>query len=308
MTTLPDRPPPSTASYILATFIVAACAGYFLGQASSIGLFSSSYKSSSSSSSKSKSKSKSKHPPSSSSSTSNKSNANSKPSWPNSYDVTLHPDTSDEELMTRLKGGKKRRVKDSEDEESESESSESSESESGMEGEEQRAQELGLGEFNTFADNSEECKMVLVVRTDLGMGKGKIAAQCAHAALANYTALLSSSPSPSHTHPLLRRWAATGQAKIALQAPEAQPKSGGETQPKSKSGDDAQRESGDAQRESGEAQLELLRRKAVELGLCARIVRDAGRTQVASGSATVLGVGPGPRGVVDGVTGGLRLL
>ena len=30
---------------------------------------------------------------------------------------------------------------------------------------------------------AEECKMVLVVRTDLGMQKGKIAAQCGHATL-----------------------------------------------------------------------------------------------------------------------------
>ena len=46
----------------------------------------------------------------------------------------------------------------------------------------------------------------------------------------------------------------------------------------------------------------------MSVGLCAQVVRDAGRTQVASGSVTVLGVGPGPKGVVDGVTGGLRLL
>lgn len=54
--------------------------------------------------------------------------------------------------------------------------------------------------------------------------------------------------------------------------------------------------------------MELLQAKAVRVGLCAQVVRDAGRTQVASGSATVLGVGPGPRSVVDGVTGGLKLL
>jgi len=29
-----------------------------------------------------------------------------------------------------------------------------------------------LGELKTFADSAEECKLVLVVRTDLGMGKG----------------------------------------------------------------------------------------------------------------------------------------
>lgn len=76
---------------------------------------------------------------------------------------------------------------------------------------------------------------------------------------------------------ILRRWERTGQAKVALQV-------------------------------ATEAELETLLARARSLGLCAQVVRDAGRTQVASGSATVLGVGPGPRSVVDAVTGGLKLL
>lgn len=57
-----------------------------------------------------------------------------------------------------------------------------------------------------------------------------------------------------------------------------------------------------------EEELEMLQAQAMSLGLVARIVHDAGRTQIASGSATVLGVGPGPKSIVDGVTGDLRLL
>lgn len=57
-----------------------------------------------------------------------------------------------------------------------------------------------------------------------------------------------------------------------------------------------------------EEQLEELHAKAMSLGLVARIVRDAGRTQIPAGSATVLGVGPGPKGVVDVVSGELKLL
>lgn len=38
----------------------------------------------------------------------------------------------------------------------------------------------------------EEVKMVLVVNTELGMGKGKVAAQCGHAAVACFTRLTSS--------------------------------------------------------------------------------------------------------------------
>lgn len=36
-----------------------------------------------------------------------------------------------------------------------------------------------------------------------------------------------------------------------------------------------------------------LEKRAIESGLCARIIQDAGHTQVAPGSATVLGIGPG---------------
>ncbi|TBU35020.1 peptidyl-tRNA hydrolase II [Dichomitus squalens] len=56
----------------------------------------------------------------------------------------------------------------------------------------------------------EPCKMVLVVRTDLGMTTGKIAAH--HATLACYKALQKTNPA------LLKHWERTGQAKIALKA------------------------------------------------------------------------------------------
>jgi len=125
MTSLPDRPPPSTTSYILATAILCLAGGYLIGQASSLGLFSSSKKGA------------------------------AKESWPNSYDVTVHPDSSDEELMTHLKGGEGKATPKTEEEDS-------------AEEEEQQQQ----GELKAFEGNREECKLVLVVRTDLGMGKG----------------------------------------------------------------------------------------------------------------------------------------
>jgi len=77
--------------------------------------------------------------------------------------------------------------------------------------------------------------------------------------------------------PILKRWRSFGQAKVAVQC-------------------------------KSEEELLTLQAQALSLGLCARIIHDAGRTQIASGSATVLGVGPGPKGVVDQVTGGLKLL
>ncbi|KAL8741078.1 MAG: hypothetical protein Q9184_008427 [Pyrenodesmia sp. 2 TL-2023] len=233
-----DRPAPSTTSIVAATAILAVALGYLIGQGSSLGLFGSN---------KSPPKGKSKNP---------------KKSWPNSYDVTIHPDSSDEEVFKQIRGADLGI-------ESEESSKDSSEADN----------EVDLGQkqegLNQFEGNREECKLVLVVRTDLGMGKGKIAAQCSHATLACYRAL--SNIFPKALNPVLKQWERMGQAKVVVQAKD-------------------------------EEQLETLQAQALSLGLCAQIIHDAGRTQIASGSATVLGVGPGPKSVVDQVTGGLKLL
>ena len=102
---------------------------------------------------------------------------------------------------------------------------------------------------------------------------GKIAAQCSHATLACYKALFRTDPA----HPILRRWERLGQAKVAVKT-------------------------------ENEEELLLLQAQAVSLGLCAQVIHDQGRTQIPSGSATVLGVGPGPKSVVDQVTKHLKLL
>jgi PTH2 family peptidyl-tRNA hydrolase len=49
--------------------------------------------------------------------------------------------------------------------------------------------------------------------------------------------------------------------------------------------------------------MDKLAAHARSLGLTAKSIRDAGRTQVAAGSRTVLGIGPGPVKIVDQVTG-----
>lgn len=130
---------PSTAAIATAAALLAATVGYFIGQASSIGLFGGA----SVSTKKSRIKGKGQ-------------------GWPNNYDVTVHPDSSDEELMDHLRGGQKNgkvrgEVADSEEEEDEDD----------VEGDESISEEL-----KTFVDSKEECKLVLCVRTDLGMGKG----------------------------------------------------------------------------------------------------------------------------------------
>lgn len=47
---------------------------------------------------------------------------------------------------------------------------------------------------------------------------------------------------------------------------------------------------------------------AENTGLPTFVVADAGRTQVSAGSKTVLAIGPGPKSLVDSVTGKQRLL
>jgi len=121
-----------------------------------------------------------------------------------------------------------------------------------------------------LANGFGEYKMVLVVRQDLGMGKGKVAAQCCHAAVGLCKQLEKSNPK------LLHQWEQTACAKVVVKAPD-------------------------------ETTLVDLTRKGRSLGLETCLVKDAGRTQIAPGSKTVLGVGPGPVDLVDKVTGHLKL-
>lgn len=121
-----------------------------------------------------------------------------------------------------------------------------------------------------------EVRMTLVVRLDLKMGKGKAAAQCSHATLALYKKM--SDPSKNSYNPgLLQRWErGNGQAKITLQVP-------------------------------SQEEMDVLFAQALSLGVNAYIVHDAGRTQIAAGSATVLGLGPAPKLVMDQITLDLKL-
>lgn len=56
-----------------------------------------------------------------------------------------------------------------------------------------------------------------------------------------------------------------------------------------------------------EEELLQVEREAHKAGLITGLIQDAGHTQVAAGSRTVVAVGPGPQQVVDKVTGHLRL-
>jgi len=114
-------------------------------------------------------------------------------------------------------------------------------------------------------------KQVIVVRTDLGMGRGKVAVQVAHASVT-----ASEQVRTSHRS-WWKVWFDEGQCKVAVKV-------------------------------RSEQELFDLERKAKRLGLPTAIVQDRGLTQIAPGTITCLGIGPGPSGLVDEVTGLLPLL
>lgn len=117
----------------------------------------------------------------------------------------------------------------------------------------------------------EKLKMVFVVNHELKMGKGKIAAQVAHAAVKATLACGERDPA------LLDAWFKTGQKKICVK------------------GDSAQH-------------LEQLSIDAKKNGLLANKIHDAGHTQIPAGSFTVLALGPCRDEDVETITGDLKLL
>ena len=103
------------------------------------------------------------------------------------------------------------------------------------------------------------------------MGKGKIAVQVGHATL-------TASEEARRQHPdWWNQWFREGQAKVVVKV-------------------------------NSESALDGLRREAEELGLPAALIHDSGLTQVEPGTATCLGIGPGPVELIDKITGELPLL
>lgn len=125
-------------------------------------------------------------------------------------------------------------------------------------------------DIEKLADILEDFKMVLVVRNDLKMGKGKIAAQCSHATLGLYKKILHRAPKA------LNRWEMCGQVKVVVKI-------------------------------ESEDEMLVLQERAKALNLPTHVTVDAGRTQIAPNSRTVMSI-LGPADMVDDVTGGLKLL
>ena len=57
-----------------------------------------------------------------------------------------------------------------------------------------------------------------------------------------------------------------------------------------------------------ESEMETIKAVAMSLNLNYCVIKDAGRTQIAPGSKTVLAIGPGPQSAIDKCTGHLKLL
>nr|CAI5819021.1 unnamed protein product [Callosobruchus analis] len=127
----------------------------------------------------------------------------------------------------------------------------------------------GMEERYEFDDPRDEYRLIMAIRNDLKMQKGKVAAQCGHAAVAAYAKAL-------ERPKLLKRWLKYGGTKIAV-------------------------------RIDSEEELLELDKKARQLNVLSSIIRDAGQTQVAPGSRTVIAIGPAPKSILDKITGHLKL-
>ncbi len=116
-----------------------------------------------------------------------------------------------------------------------------------------------------------EYKQVLVFRSDLKMGKGKIAAQAGHAAVS------AAQDAYVRHKKWWEAWLYEGQRKIAVKVP-------------------------------SEKELCELEKEADQLGLPHCLIVDRGLTQVPEGTITCLGIGPAPAELIDRLTAKLPLL
>lgn len=114
-------------------------------------------------------------------------------------------------------------------------------------------------------------KQVIVMRSDLKMGKGKIAAQAAHASLLAMEQCIRVQPT------WYKEWRSGLYKKIVLKV------------------------------DTETALLEVLE-AAVKYGIPAVLVSDAGLTQVAPSTKTCVGIGPAPDDEIDAITAKLKLL
>jgi len=113
-------------------------------------------------------------------------------------------------------------------------------------------------------------KQVIVIRTDLDMGKGKIAAQVGHACVLGAEHVRKSNPD------WFKEWW-SGQEKIVVKVTSLK-------------------------------ELEEIKEHAFSLNVPCSEVTDAGHTQIEPGTTTCVSLGPAPEDLVDKISGNLKLL
>jgi PTH2 family peptidyl-tRNA hydrolase len=114
-------------------------------------------------------------------------------------------------------------------------------------------------------------KQVIIVRTDLKMGKGKLAAQVAHAAVLATEICRNIKPE------WYQAWMQEGQKKIIVKVNNLE-------------------------------ELLKIKNEAEAKGLPVALIEDAGLTQLKPGTITTLGIGPAPKDLIDPITRHLKLL
>ncbi|MAH42184.1 aminoacyl-tRNA hydrolase [archaeon] len=111
-------------------------------------------------------------------------------------------------------------------------------------------------------------KQIIVVRNDLKMSKGKIAAQSAHASVEASDRVSTSKKND---------WKSGGMKKVVLKVDSL-------------------------------SKLKEIKKKADNLNIKNALITDAGRTELKPGTITVLGIGPDNDEKLDKITGKLKLL
>lgn len=101
---------------------------------------------------------------------------------------------------------------------------------------------------------NKDIKMIMFVRTDLKMGKGKIGSQCAHSAISLYKILLK-----DKKYSLINEWEMNGSKKITLKI-------------------------------KGETQFSDIIKYCIINNISYHQVIDAGKTQISPNSKTVLSI------------------
>lgn len=114
-------------------------------------------------------------------------------------------------------------------------------------------------------------KQVIVVRKDLRMGVGKIAAQVGHACVLGAERVRRSRSD------WYEQWEMYGQEKVVLKV-------------------------------SSLTELQRVKREAIFMGLPYAEVIDAGHTQIEPGTPTCISIGPAPEEDIDKITKHLKLL